>query len=328
MKKKSETTIPPETAAKVLFLADRTCCVCRKQGKPVQIHHIDGNHENHDIRNLSVLCLDCHTETQISGGFHRKLDAHQVILYRDDWNACVNRRRAITDATDGDGDDHSGPDIQALTTTLDILAQRKQYWLLAIRYNSIGNIDLRDKYIELALAENNDDDDLTIFLRGLQGRKDLIPKDLIERVIERRKGYKDWSQLARVYKDIGDSKNAVLMYCKSIIEDVEQDEAFPAAFYLKEMCEEGLAEKLFEEAFKKFSESGDLWWQVRSLQELGWNSELKQLLISNRSRIESSGNTLLLQYLYEATGEKEKYYEQMKKEAEFSEIAQKDDDEK
>src|SRR5437867_2398138 len=36
-KKKNRETIPPQLAARVLFLADRTCCVCRVQGKLVQI---------------------------------------------------------------------------------------------------------------------------------------------------------------------------------------------------------------------------------------------------------------------------------------------------
>lgn len=88
-------SIPPEIAAKVLFLSDRTCCVCRRKGKPIQIHHIDGNPTNSDINNLAVLCLDCHNETQISGGFHRKLDAEQVRLYQDDWLNLVAREREL-----------------------------------------------------------------------------------------------------------------------------------------------------------------------------------------------------------------------------------------
>jgi hypothetical protein len=94
----ARTAIPPPTAAKVMFLSDRTCCVCRKEAKPVQIHHIDGNNGNHEIKNLAVLCLDCHTQTQIRGGFQRKLDLDQVVLYRDDWHSTVARKRAASDA--------------------------------------------------------------------------------------------------------------------------------------------------------------------------------------------------------------------------------------
>lgn len=89
---KHRTSIPAEVAAQVLFAADRTCCVCR-QRKRVQIHHLDEDPSNHEHDNLAVLCFDCHGETQIHGGFDRKLDAHQIILYRADWVATVARLR-------------------------------------------------------------------------------------------------------------------------------------------------------------------------------------------------------------------------------------------
>jgi hypothetical protein len=92
--KRRASIIPPDVAAKIQFLSNRTCCVCRRQGKPVQIHHIDSNPTNNDIENLAVLCLDCHMQTMISGGFSRKLDATQVRLYREDWLNIVASRRA------------------------------------------------------------------------------------------------------------------------------------------------------------------------------------------------------------------------------------------
>jgi hypothetical protein len=61
----------------------------------VQIHHIDEDPSNDSFDNLAVLCLECHTETQLHGGFHRKLDGDQVTLYRDDWFALVARERAV-----------------------------------------------------------------------------------------------------------------------------------------------------------------------------------------------------------------------------------------
>jgi len=92
--KRRASIIPPDVAAKIQFLSNRTCCVCRREGKPVQIHHIDSNPSNNNIENLAVLCLECHMQTQISGGFYRKLDANQVKLYRDDWLNIVASRRA------------------------------------------------------------------------------------------------------------------------------------------------------------------------------------------------------------------------------------------
>lgn len=95
--KKSRIPIPPETAAELLFTSDHTCCVCRERGRPVQIHHIDENPANNTKANLSVLCLLCHDDTQIKGGFGRKLDAKLVMQYRDDWHARVSVRRNKAD---------------------------------------------------------------------------------------------------------------------------------------------------------------------------------------------------------------------------------------
>jgi hypothetical protein len=94
VKNRRSSIIPPDVAAKVQFLSNRTCCVCRKAGKPVQLHHIDSDPTNNDIENLAVLCLDCHMQTLVSGGFYRKLDASQVKLYRDDWLNIVEKQRA------------------------------------------------------------------------------------------------------------------------------------------------------------------------------------------------------------------------------------------
>jgi hypothetical protein len=89
--------VPEEVAARLLFDSDRTCCVCRIPGKHLQIHHIDEDHSNHDPANLSAVCFDCHGDTQIRGGFGRKLDAAQVRQYRDDWHQRVAKRRDTAD---------------------------------------------------------------------------------------------------------------------------------------------------------------------------------------------------------------------------------------
>jgi hypothetical protein len=90
---KKRVTIPKADAARVLFSSDRTCCVCRKTGKRLQIHHIDDDPSNNEVSNLAVLCFECHGETQITGGFGRQLDADQVRLYRDNWHRIVAIRR-------------------------------------------------------------------------------------------------------------------------------------------------------------------------------------------------------------------------------------------
>lgn len=71
--------IPVDLATKVLFAADRTCCVCSERGKETQIHHIDENPSNNVFENLAVLCFECHNKTQIKGGFGRKLSSSLVL---------------------------------------------------------------------------------------------------------------------------------------------------------------------------------------------------------------------------------------------------------
>ena len=92
---KKRIPIPDDLRTKVLFEADRTCCVCRKRGKATQIHHIDGNRNHNVFENLAVLCLECHNETQIEGGFGRKLNTPLVTKYRDEWLQDVKLRRDL-----------------------------------------------------------------------------------------------------------------------------------------------------------------------------------------------------------------------------------------
>lgn len=94
---KPRTNIPVQTAAEVLFAADNTCCVCGERGRAVQIHHLDENPTNHAVENLAVLCLECHNETQSSGGFGRKLTKDVVVRYRDEWIVRVRERRREID---------------------------------------------------------------------------------------------------------------------------------------------------------------------------------------------------------------------------------------
>lgn len=92
---KKRIPIPDHLEAKVMFAADRTCCVCRISGKTVQIHHIDGKPSNNALENLVVLCLECHNETHLKGGFGRKLNPPLVAEYRNHWLEAVKLRRDL-----------------------------------------------------------------------------------------------------------------------------------------------------------------------------------------------------------------------------------------
>lgn len=94
MSKNVRIRVPRTLAAEILVSSDRTCCVCREPGKSVQLHHLDGDPGNNAPENIAVLCLQCHDETQVTGGFGRRLDASTVARYRDIWLADVEKRRA------------------------------------------------------------------------------------------------------------------------------------------------------------------------------------------------------------------------------------------
>lgn len=91
--KKLRVQIPKDIADNVMVMSNRTCCVCRKPKKPLQIHHIDENPANNNYSNLAVLCLECHSDTMITGGFGRKLNSEQVIKYRDEWLDIVKKNK-------------------------------------------------------------------------------------------------------------------------------------------------------------------------------------------------------------------------------------------
>lgn len=97
MNRKIRLALSQELSAEILFKSDRTCCVCQVRGKRFQIHHIDEDPSNNTIENLSVLCLDCHNETQIRGGFGKHLTRAVVKKYRDDWHSRVSTRRIQAD---------------------------------------------------------------------------------------------------------------------------------------------------------------------------------------------------------------------------------------
>lgn len=78
----------------VMFNCDCVCCKCRDRNRTVQIHHIDGNHKNDSIDNLTVLCFECHNETLLKGGFGRHLNPHLVRKYHEDWVRRVEEQRS------------------------------------------------------------------------------------------------------------------------------------------------------------------------------------------------------------------------------------------
>lgn len=63
----------------------------------MQIHHINEDPAENTEANLAVLCLECHNETQVTGGFGRHLAPSDVIAHRDEWVRRVRERRDRAD---------------------------------------------------------------------------------------------------------------------------------------------------------------------------------------------------------------------------------------
>lgn len=304
VKKKKRTDIPEDVSAQAEFESDRTCCVCREPGKGIQIHHIDNDPSNHEPHNLAVLCFECHNETQLRGGFNRKLDADVIRLYRDNWQQIVRRRRDTAFAETFDVPDASD-DLASITAETEILRENREYAPLAIIYDSIGNRDLRDKYIELALDGEPDDSDV-IFLRSLQSRIDLIPPDVIQRQEELLSEREVWTERGRMYKHLNRYVEAAKDYLRGINESLERGNLFTAAYYAKEFDKSGLGENLFIAALADARRKEDLWWQIRALQELDWDDELDATLERHRQEIENSDDLFLQEVLAKQTGDHEK----------------------
>jgi hypothetical protein len=115
----------------------------------------------------------------------------------------------------------------------------------------------------------------------LQGQPDLIPDEVAERLLSTQKAEQNWLQRARTLRHLHRWEESARDYCKGIIELLTQGNTFTAAFYLKELREEGIHRELFLLAY---SESRELWWKIRALEELGDRDELRRLLMANERK--------------------------------------------
>lgn len=60
--------------------------------------------------------------------------------------------------------------IEYVTSVSEIYRDNEEYILLVYLYNSIGNYELRDKYIEIALSQNPSDQSICD-LRSIKGER-------------------------------------------------------------------------------------------------------------------------------------------------------------
>lgn len=84
--------IPQSIEAEVLFLNDRTCCICKDSNKGVQIHHIDGDQGNNIPSNLAVVCTDHHDEIHKRGGITKGISPTLLKKYKLEWESTLRRQ--------------------------------------------------------------------------------------------------------------------------------------------------------------------------------------------------------------------------------------------
>lgn len=308
--KKVRTDIPRDVAARIQFFSNRTCCICRIPDKPIQIHHLDENPNNHDEDNLAVLCLDCHDKTMIRGGFGRKLDAEQIVLYRLDWYRTVTNSRASNN--DSHADEAPLHDLTYATTIAEIYREEENYDALARHYHLIGNVELRDKYIEQAISSDCDAGTV-IYLRSIQKKIDLIPEHVLLKRTEELRDKKWTLARARFHKHIGKHLQAASDYVDGISDRLREERFFTAAYYLKELSKSGIIERLFERALQDAEDRKDLWWQVRALEELGRYDDSRELVLKHEKEIlDGDDNLLFRELLALAKGDRTEWLEARK----------------
>ena len=106
-------------------------------------------------------------------------------------------------------------ETQQIAAVAKILRENGKYEELANLYNEIGNNKLRDKYIELALKADSSDESVS-YLRGLQGRPNLIPDEVVKRELSRYTKNREWNNRARLYRTLGKHREATTDYIRSI----------------------------------------------------------------------------------------------------------------
>lgn len=246
----------------------------------------------------------------IRGGFGRKLDSEQIILYRDDWYRSVHSSRASN--VYALPEDESLHDLTYATTIAEIYREEGDYEALARHYHLIGNAELRDKYIELAITRGCDAETV-IYLRSIQNKTDLIPEAVLSKRLEQIEDRKWILSKARFYNQIGKHLESASAYVEGISDRLRENRYFTAAFYLKELSNSEIVERLFEKALQDAEERHDLWWQVRALDELGRYDDSRELILKHEQEIlQSEDNLLFMEMLALAKGDRAEWLEARK----------------
>ncbi|MFL9977364.1 HNH endonuclease signature motif containing protein [Paraburkholderia graminis] len=100
--KKRRRPVPEKTLRQVLAGNLELCCVCRKRGLGVVVHHIEkySISKNHDISNLAVLCTEHHSKAHASFELEQNLTSERIGTCKKRWEeACISIERWILEST-------------------------------------------------------------------------------------------------------------------------------------------------------------------------------------------------------------------------------------
>lgn len=281
MEAEKNVSAKPGAVAMTLLLSDHTCCVCRVRGKPVAVRTVstpdsDGETPPTDV----VLCSDCRAN---------ELSSIELQARHREWVSLVacEQLRALHF-------EHKGAALpfSAAASLAEVLRDNQQYELLALLYHESGIIDLRDKYIEKALAEQKSAR-AAIALRALQGRLAEVDEALIAQELERHQTNEDWLQLARLQAVLERWSDAARSYCRGIMKALESGDTFSAGSMLQEMNRRAVPAAFFEAALRRAADQNDFWWEVKCLDTVGWREELRDYISNKQATVEKSGDLYL-----------------------------------
>lgn len=90
---KGRKLIPSKIEREILFRNEASCCVCGKNN--VQVHHIDGNCSNNNLKNLAVLCIEHHDQASSRSSMTKHLAASLIRKFKSDWEVRISNKRKI-----------------------------------------------------------------------------------------------------------------------------------------------------------------------------------------------------------------------------------------
>ena len=85
MTRKTRKKISPKIEAELLAANRHMCCICHKEGRGVQIHHIDDDPSNNDPENLCVVCLLHHDMITGKPGLGKGFTKKELGIYKKEW---------------------------------------------------------------------------------------------------------------------------------------------------------------------------------------------------------------------------------------------------